>query len=132
VLAVFRLVSVLVLVLSLGLHWALLQTVAWSGMLISFSRSGSFNEAVAKTFDGQHPCPLCKVVRQGRAQERQQSQKQLNPGPKLELGLVWQPTSLTFTSDRELIPAERSPVQSRSDEPPKPRPRTVRASAAIA
>ncbi len=56
---------VLVLCLALGLHWALLQGIAWTGMLLSFASEGSVIEAVEKTFDGQHPCELCKKVKEG-------------------------------------------------------------------
>ena len=51
------------LFVSLGGHLALLQTVAWGNMLVRFSRTESFAEAAKKTFDGKHPCPLCKLVK---------------------------------------------------------------------
>ncbi len=51
--------------LSLGLHWAVIQGVAWTTMLVSYSQSGGLIQAVAKTFDGQHPCPLCEAVEEG-------------------------------------------------------------------
>jgi hypothetical protein len=57
------------LVVSLGSHLALLQTVAWGAMLVGFSRTESFEEAAKKTFDGKHPCPLCKVVKQSKSRE---------------------------------------------------------------
>ncbi|WP_395749441.1 hypothetical protein [Prosthecobacter sp.] len=56
---------VVVLCLALGLQWALLQGIAWTGMFISFAREGSVIEAVEKTFDGQHGCALCKKVQEG-------------------------------------------------------------------
>ncbi|MFZ2276878.1 MAG: hypothetical protein WAW39_03725 [Prosthecobacter sp.] len=57
--------TVLLLCLALGLQWALLQGIAWTGMFISFAREGSVIEAVEKTFDGQHACELCKKVKKG-------------------------------------------------------------------
>jgi len=57
--------TVLLLCLALGLQWALLQGIAWTGMFISFAREGSMIEAVEKTFDGQHACELCKKVKEG-------------------------------------------------------------------
>lgn len=57
------------LFVSLGGHLALLQTVAWGNMLVSFSRTDSLAEAAKKTFDGDHPCPLCKVVKQSSKDE---------------------------------------------------------------
>ncbi|WP_395742004.1 hypothetical protein [Prosthecobacter sp.] len=56
---------VLLLCLSLGLQWALMQGVAWTGMFIGFAREGSVIEAVQKTFDGRHACSLCKTVKEG-------------------------------------------------------------------
>lgn len=55
----------LALVLSLGLHWTLLQSAAWVGMVVSYSKDASLAEALEKTFDGEHPCPLCKLVETG-------------------------------------------------------------------
>jgi hypothetical protein len=61
---------VLALVLTTGGHWAVLQVSAWAGMLVRFSQEGPVGEAISKTFDGQHPCRLCQLVRQGRADEQ--------------------------------------------------------------
>ena len=120
-----RIVTVAVLVLSLGLHWTLLQTVAWTGMLMTYARQGSFREAVAKTFDGEHPCVLCKVIQKGRAEEKKQEQQQVKPGFKLDVGLVWQPMELNFACDRDRISAPDLFAPSRANAPPKPRPRGV-------
>jgi hypothetical protein len=46
----------------LGGHWAVLQVAAWTGMAISYSQNDSFGSALSKTFDGKHPCKLCKLV----------------------------------------------------------------------
>ena len=70
---------VLSLCAAVGLHWAALQSIAWAGMLLDYSRSGSVASAFEKTFDGQHPCPLCNAIhkaQQGRnKQEFQLSAK---------------------------------------------------------
>jgi hypothetical protein len=60
---------VLTLVLVLGAHWVLLQTAAWVGMAISFSRSEPVSVALEKTFSGKHPCAVCHLVREGRSAE---------------------------------------------------------------
>lgn len=52
----------LALAFSIGAHWAVLQVVAWTGMVISYSQEAPLTEAVAKTFDGKHPCCLCKQI----------------------------------------------------------------------
>jgi hypothetical protein len=57
------------LLVSMGGHLALLQTVAWGNMLVDFSSKGSLTEAMDKTFDGEHPCPLCKAVKKSKSEE---------------------------------------------------------------
>ena len=49
-----------------GAHWLVLQGTAWTGMLITRSLSGSVAEAISSTFDGQHPCPVCSAISEGR------------------------------------------------------------------
>jgi hypothetical protein len=66
-----RLAVAAVLALSLGLHWSLLQSVAWVGMVVNYSHDGSFGEALEKTFDGKHPCTLCKAIAAGKKSEKQ-------------------------------------------------------------
>ena len=60
---------VAILSLTVGFHWTLLQSVAWVGMIVEYSGQGSFQQAVANTFDGQHACPICKLVRAGKNAE---------------------------------------------------------------
>ena len=55
---------------TVGGHWAALQTVAWTTMLADNLHAGSLKEAVAETFDGEHPCPLCKQIAAGKKSER--------------------------------------------------------------
>ena len=54
---------------AIGGPLALLQGVAWVTMVRDFSKSGSLSQAVEKTFDGQHPCPLCQKLAKARAAE---------------------------------------------------------------
>jgi len=61
-----RFLLVCSLMVSIGAQWALLQGVAWVGMAVTYSvQDGSVTEGLSKTFDGEHPCPLCKVVKKG-------------------------------------------------------------------
>ena len=57
------------LFLSAGGHLAMLQGVAWASMIRDYSRSGSLTAAVEKTFDGKHPCPLCKKIAAQRSHD---------------------------------------------------------------
>ncbi|MBL9131666.1 MAG: hypothetical protein JNG86_10730 [Verrucomicrobiaceae bacterium] len=68
-----RRLVVLLVCFSLGMHWTLLQGIAWTGMLLSFASQGSVIEAVEKTFDGEHPCPLCLAVQEGQKQDKDDS-----------------------------------------------------------
>src|SRR5476649_1601308 len=71
---------VLALVAMLGAHWAALQTVAWTTMLADNLCTQSVKEAVMETFDGNHPCDICKAIAAGKQSEKKavfsfQSQK---------------------------------------------------------
>ena len=113
--------TALLLVLTLGLHWALLQTVAWTGMLISYSQENSIRDAISMTFDGEHPCSLCKTIKQGRTEEKQP--ERIAPVNKLPLAVVWQAPVFRFDTDRALIPDSDRSAPRRAEAPPKPRPK---------
>lgn len=70
------------LALLLGLQWSILQSAAWVGMIISYSQESTLSEAIVKTFDGQHPCRLCKIIEQGKRSEK--TRQMANPTQKLE------------------------------------------------
>lgn len=69
---------VLALVVTTGGHWFLLQSAAWVGMAVSYSQSDSFTTALKKTFDGNHPCNLCKMVKAGKASEKKRDLQKLD------------------------------------------------------
>jgi hypothetical protein len=71
---------------SIGLHWAALQTVAWTQMLVTYSQNAALGEAVKKTFDGEHPCELCRLVQHGQNEEKKQDSAPLTK--KLDAVLV--------------------------------------------
>lgn len=66
---------VLALVLSIGGHWAFLQSVAWVGMAVTYSKDASLSQVFEKTFDGHHLCKLCKIVRAGQKAENTNEMK---------------------------------------------------------
>ena len=57
-----------------GGHWAVLQTVAWSRMLIDYSKTSSLATALSDTFDSDHPCPMCKKIAKGKQAEKREQQ----------------------------------------------------------
>ena len=71
---------VLALMVSIGGHWAVLQSVAWTTMFAANLSCDSLTEAVNKTFDGEHPCPLCCAIKAGKKSE----QKSETTAPELK------------------------------------------------
>jgi hypothetical protein len=61
---------VIALSFSIGLHWDFFQSLAWMGMLINYSQKATLTEALVKTFDGKHPCALCKEIAKGKRSEK--------------------------------------------------------------
>lgn len=39
-----------------------LQAVAWVRMAIAYSQTEGIGAGIKKTFDGEHPCPICKAI----------------------------------------------------------------------
>lgn len=116
-----KLLVVLSLVLSTGAHWAVLQTVAWATMLASNLRDQSVSEAVGHTFDGRHPCPLCKAI--AAAKKSQQKSDAASPVLKMEFPPPADRTILTPPSQFENLRLQNSFASVRSFEPPVPPPR---------
>ena len=120
-----RYATALVLALALGLQWGAFQTIAWTGMIIANARTAPLATAVARTFDGRHPCPMCKAVEQARDQQQQNPKSQLKPGRELDSGLAWEPVTFDLACACEPLPVSHPTSSTRRDEPPKPRPRTA-------
>jgi hypothetical protein len=78
-----RIVTIFALCCAIGLHWLTLQSIAWTSMIIDYSKRGTLCQAIAQTFDGAHPCSLCHIVNKGKSAEKK-SDLQL-PTPKLDL-----------------------------------------------
>lgn len=51
-----------------------LQVTAWSGMLASRTVEQGLVEAVTSTFDGDHPCHLCSMVKDAAEEEERPKQ----------------------------------------------------------
>jgi hypothetical protein len=57
-----------------GGHWAVVQSVAWTEMLRDYTQqTGSVAIALEQTFDGQHPCELCRQIQAAKSQEHKES-----------------------------------------------------------
>jgi hypothetical protein len=108
-----------------GGHWALLQGVAWTGMVIQYAKEGSFAQALEKTFDGEHPCSLCHKVQEAKKDEGQKApmlgaDKKLEPFSLVILSEVASPPSTPFSYP----PLVNSLFTVRGAEPPQPVPRS--------
>jgi hypothetical protein len=118
-----RLVVVGTICLSLGLHWALLQGIAWTGMLISFASEGAVIEAVQKTFDGQHGCALCHKVKEGRDSNHKQPQQTGQSMQKINAVLVEIPQLVAPAGDTISFAMLRERMVKRNEMPETPPPR---------
>jgi len=108
------------LILAVGAHWVVLQSVAWAGMVITFSQSAPLTVALQRTFDGQHPCKLCKVVEEGRHSEQQQTV--LKPGLKLDFFLERPAAFALLPSGEPSLAAPAPCVSQHLESPPTPPP----------
>ena len=113
---------VLLLIVSVGGHWAFLQSVAWVTMVIDYSKDAPLSVAVEKTFDGKHPCHLCKIVKHGKETEQKQDASKL----KLKVDSWLLERGVAFES-APLAPQQISFAEilfnTRGETPPVPPPR---------
>ena len=114
---------VVALVTTTGLHWAALQSVAWTTMLADNLRTQSLTEAVQHTFDGKHPCCLCKAIAAGRKSE--QKKEFTAPMQKLEFPPVKDDFVLIAPSWFQLLPQANTYADSLTQKPPTPPPRVI-------
>jgi hypothetical protein len=113
---------VIALVITTGLHWAALQTVAWTTMLAANLTSESFSQSVSDTFDGKHLCPLCRAIRAAKSSEKK------SDAITLKLKLEYPPLAEKFVliapEMREPFVNEIFSADSFFSKPPLPPPRS--------
>ena len=111
------------LILAVGGHWAVLQSVAWVGMAVNYSQDASLVVALKKTFDGEHPCRLCVAVKEGKQEENKRAV--LKVETKLDLvclpAVAYLHPVLPFT----LLSPSSDPALPRGEAPPTPPPRAA-------
>jgi hypothetical protein len=114
-------IVVVPLVLVTGGHWALLQSVAWVSMAARYSHDSMLKEALVKTFDGQHPCGLCKLVEKGKSAEKKQDTLRVDVKfdflPARIAPQLYPPPAFTFPTSEPGTPPTRT------ESPPSPPPR---------
>ncbi len=89
-----------------GGHWGMLQVVAWSQMLAQYSAEKGLAKGIEDTFDGEHGCPMCRLIEEGQDKERRE-------GPALPAR-----TELTLklfpAAGQPLIPGNTETIRERS------------------
>jgi hypothetical protein len=82
-----QILMIFIVVCSSSSHLAVLQVVAWTGMLVENIQDGDLETAIAKTFDGAHPCGLCEAI-DGAAQAAGDEDEQVPSVQVLDLKLL--------------------------------------------
>jgi len=113
--------AVVSLTVVLGGHWAILQSVAWVTMVAGYSHTSPLKEALVKTFDGKHPCPICQFVANGKKSEQKQETRKLMT--KLDLFLAASSPGLCPPAREPLRFARARSAAVRNAAPPTPPPR---------
>ena len=117
----FQLAVALALIVAVGGHWAVLQSIAWVGMAVNFSKTAPLSVALKKTFDGDHPCRLCVAVKEGQQDEQKRSVIKVET--KLDFlcfrSVAYLPPELPVT----LLPVSSEFALPRAHAPPLPPPR---------
>jgi hypothetical protein len=109
------------LVLAVGGHWVLLQSVAWVRMTVNFSQAAPLEEALKMTFNGEHPCALCKAVKHGKQSERETGRLSLDK--KIDLFCPKNDIDVFQTVERPPVLAAVEHATSRTEAPPRPPPK---------
>jgi hypothetical protein len=111
---------IVALLAATGGHWALLQTVAWTNMLADNLQTASLSEALTRTFDGKHPCAMCKGISAAKKSEKKAEFPTL--GTKLEF--VSERPAFVFSApaDFHLLTALPAALTSWTEAPPTPPP----------
>jgi hypothetical protein len=116
--------TIFALCVAVGLHWTALQTIAWTTMLVTNARqTSSLAEAVGKTFDGNHPCGLCKRI--NSAQHSQKKPEAQATQSKFDLICTVRAVRI-ISSFEDLHYAESmARLHERGESPPVPPPRVA-------
>jgi hypothetical protein len=97
------------LIVAIGGHLVLLQCAAWAGMLVSYSHKDGITAGIEKTFDGKHPCALCKIVKKGSCDRQEQNAPLLKSSMKINWMLIEASDfSWVATWEHALSPADES------------------------
>lgn len=108
----------------MGGHWAILQVVAWSKMIVAYSQdTRSVTSGIQRTFSGEFPCEMCKSIAEARKKQDKEPAATVT-ARKIEILAISFPRAVTRPVPRPYAyPATAdSRVASRRDPPPTPVP----------
>ena len=106
-----------------GAHWAILQSFAWTTMLAQNLRYESFTAAVTRTFDGQHPCRMCKAVAAGKNAAKKT--EFTGAASRFEFLTVARCVIARVPERSAVVPVANESAASRAKQPPTPPPRAL-------
>ncbi len=114
---------VAVFAVSIDAQWIVLQSLAWAGMVVSYSQKAPLAVALSHTFDGKHPCCLCKAIvagkQSGKSHEFTLQLKKLEFPPAPENFVPLAPMQF------QLLPmANNASAEFLAQKPPTPPPRS--------
>ena len=108
----------------------MVQTYAWAGMLVSYSKEDGLLKGARETFSGEKPCALCCKIAEAKKSDGKSKELPVSPTVKLLKEML--PSSpLALSSPRSteapkvMFPGMGLPVETSASAPPVPPPRCV-------
>jgi hypothetical protein len=118
-----RFMTILTLCCAIGLHWIVLQSLAWTTMVIEYSKHAPLRAAITQTFDGAHPCSICHAVNTGKNSEKKSDLQ----SPTAKIDMICPPGATRLF--RPFVAFEYASINFFSSElalsPPVPPPRSL-------
>jgi hypothetical protein len=120
---VVRTVTILALCCAIGLHWLVLQSLAWTTMVIEYSKHAPLRAAITQAFDGTHPCSICHAVNTGKNSEKKSDLQ----SPTARIDMICPPGA--SHQSRSFVPFEYASINffffGIGHSPPVPPPRSL-------
>ena len=101
-----------------GGPYALVQTYAWAGMLVSYSKEDGLLQGAKETFSGEKPCALCCKIAEAKKADSDHGKSNDLPASPLALA----PPRFT-DAPQAMFPGMIPPVETNASAPPVPPPR---------
>jgi hypothetical protein len=112
---------IIALLMATNSQWFVLQSIAWASMIVRYSEKAPLEVALMHTFDGKHPCCMCKAIAAARKSEQKKGfTVQIK---KLEFPPAPENFVLVAPSRFQLLPQENSFADSLTQKPLLPPPR---------